>query len=49
MAWNEWELVKAEVGGQYATAMRLNGLPTDQGGGSGSGGDFVAHQDDRGA
>ncbi|MFF3399337.1 hypothetical protein ACFYW6_12530 [Streptomyces sp. NPDC002659] len=49
MSWNEWEQIKSAVSGQPSTGMQLNQLPAEPGAGGGSGGDFVAHQDDLGA
>jgi hypothetical protein len=49
MAWDEWERLKIDAEGRQSTQMRLNQLPADGSGGSGSGGqqgDLKANQQD---
>ncbi|WP_175412781.1 hypothetical protein [Streptomyces sp. TRM64462] len=46
MAWDEWEQLKSEAAEKNATAMRLNQLPPEHGGGTPQGGDLKVHQKD---
>ncbi|MEV8537388.1 hypothetical protein [Streptomyces sp. NPDC051572] len=48
MAWEEWEHLKADAAQRGSAHIRLNQLPADRSGGSGTG-DLVVHRDDLGA